>query len=280
LTGARTRTSTESTADLLLGLARRLEPAAKLATAVSAVAGIGLIYILGGIAMALRLEGSRFPIEEGLKVVPRETLLLLGFRELLLVLVGIFVILRLRSYLHWIAGVLVLLVPLTVEGLVWPLGLLVVYAIWRYSRENAFERAAVATALFTVVAVPLRFSDPPYRFPAAVVVTPTACRQLELALAEKPQPGEDLSCRGGLISSTSSGVYLGAPPGAVDGSKSRIVFIPHSDITDFVLESHFPVAPRTSILGRFADAAGLPRFSCNPLECWVREENYGARFLG
>jgi len=47
-----------------------------------------------------------------------------------------------------------------------------------------------------------------------------------------------------------------------------------------VLVAHFPVAPRASVLGRLAAALGAASFSCNPLECWVRRRNYGARFIG
>jgi hypothetical protein len=222
-------------------LAARLEPAAKLATLVTAVAGAGLIYVLGGLAMALRLEGSRFPIEEGLKVVPREVLLLLGVRELLLVLLAVAAILWLRSYLVWIASALLLIAPLTLEGLFWPLGLLIVYALWRYSPFRPFERAAVACSVFAIIAVPLRFTDPPFRFPATLVYASKACMNLELALAP------DLACKGGLISSASSGIYLGAPPGVVGKhSPARIVFIPSSQIRDMVLVAHFAVAPRAS----------------------------------
>jgi hypothetical protein len=65
----------DTTSVLLLDLAKKLEPAAKLATVITAIVGAGLIYVLGGLAMGLRLDGSHFPIEEGLKVVPREVLL-------------------------------------------------------------------------------------------------------------------------------------------------------------------------------------------------------------
>jgi hypothetical protein len=265
----------ETTSELLLDLTKKLEPAAKLATVITAIAGAGLIYVLGGVAMGLRLDGSHFPIEEGLKVVPREVLLLIGFRELLLVLVTSAAILWLRSYLAWLAAALFLLVPLTLEGLFWPVGLLIVYALWRYSRARAFERAVLACFVFAVIAVPLRFTDPPYRFPATLIYTPTACEKFELALAE------DGACKGGLISSTSSGVYVGAPPGVVGlNSPARIVFVPNSQITDMVLVEHFPIAPRASLLGRLAAELGVGAFSCNPLECWVRKRNYGARYLG
>jgi hypothetical protein len=265
----------DTTSALLLDLAGRLEPAAKLATVITAIAGAGLIYVLGGLAMGLRLDGSHFPIEEGLKVVPREVLLLLGFRELLLVLLTSAAILWLRSYLVWVAAGLFLIVPLTLEGLFWPVGLLIVYALWRYSRVQAFERAALACFVFAVIAVPLRFTDPPYRFPATLIYTSKACEKFELALAK------DGACKGGLISSTSSGVYLGAPPGVVGlNSPARIVFVPNSQITDMVLVEHFPVAPRASLLGRLAAELGVAAFSCNPLECWVRKHNYGSRYLG
>jgi hypothetical protein len=265
----------DTTSALLLDLAKKLEPAAKLATVITAIAGAGLIYVLGGLAMGLRLDGSHFPIEEGLKVVPREVLLLIGFRELLLVLLTSATILWLRSYLVWVAAALFLLVPLTLEGLFWPIGLLVVYAVWHYSRVQPFERAALACFVFAVIAVPLRFTDPPYRFPATLIYTPTACEKFELALAE------DGACKGGLISSTSSGVYVGAPPGVVGvNSPARIVFVPNSQIHDMVLVEHFPVAPRASLVGHVAGALGFGSFSCNPLECWVRKHNYGARYFG
>jgi len=263
----------DTTSVLLLDLAKKLEPAAKLATVITAIVGAGLIYVLGGLAMGLRLDGSHFPIEEGLKVVPREVLLLIGFRELLLVLVTGAAILCLRSYLIWVAAALFLLVPLTLEGLFWPIGLLIVYAVWRYSRVQPFERAALACFIFALIAVPLRFTDPPYRFPAALIYTPKACENLELAVTE-----DGAACKGGLISSTSSGVYVGAPPGVV--GSARIVFVPNSQITDMVLTEHFPVAPRASLLGRLAAELGIGSFSCNPLECWVRKRNYGATYLG
>jgi hypothetical protein len=263
-----------STGELLLQLAVRLQPAAKLLLGVSVAGLVGLVYVLGAYAMALRLRGAGFPAEEGLRAISRETLVFLGTREFLFVLLPLLGVIWLRRYLPWLAAALLLVVPLTFAGLAWPLALLLLYAIWRLSGVHGFDRLVVSSLLVVPILVPLRYADPPYRIPAVVVYTKTGCRHQELSL------NEGQGCLGGLISSGSDGVYVGAPSGAANRPEPRIVLIPQSEIVDLVITRHFPVAPRTSLLGRLTRWIGIAGVSCNPLECWVGKRNYGVRIIG
>jgi hypothetical protein len=129
---------------------------------------------------------TRLPVERSLSVIPDHDILILGVRELVLsLLVGgvLFSISARWSLVLWlVAGLLVLVVPLTLGGLAWPVALvgLNVYltqvkraSVKKDKPVPAVSIAFAVTAAVTAVSL-ARFTDPPLNFAVGKVVEKAA----------------------------------------------------------------------------------------------------------
>jgi hypothetical protein len=253
----------------------------------SAVATAGVLYVVGGAAVLIRLAQTRLPVEQGLYVMPRDVLLLLGVREFLVAVAVAVVVYGLTIWSGgslWIqliaVAVVACVVPLTYGGLVWPSALLAAIIVSRLlvSGARAVWLPIVVVGLM-LVAVVSRYTDPPFRFPRGSVFQLNAppvrgCPRYD---SNKRPP----SYCGAYLGSTSDSVFIGIvdrPETSYD--EAEIVIIPRDEVRKiFVSSPPTTPAPRTSLLGRVVDRFG-PRVSCTPLECWVGDHNYGARELG
>jgi hypothetical protein len=270
-----------------------------LGTTISAVVGVGVIYVIGGMVAILRLRQAHLPVEQGLDVTPREQLLVIGAREVVLVLALslVFFLLLDKVSAPWsflivllLCGAALLLAPVTPAGLVWPVAILLVLGLWLLHEKRESSLALLAIPVVILVAVASRYDDPPARFFEGNVWTDapplTGCR---LDVGEDPKSAAS-SC-GLFLGVTDDNVYLGFPGGG--GTPRQIVGLPKSTVekivlTEFVTCPDSPRrqprgcarAPRLSIVGRVARWLGGPEISCNPLECWIDGTNHGSRVFG
>jgi hypothetical protein len=271
----------------LRSLGDSLKDLGRIETVASAIAAAGVLYIVGGIAVLVRLAQTHLPVEQGLYVVPREVLLLIGVREFLVAVVvamAVYALSRWTSHLLWLQLVAVALVaavvPLTFGGLIWPGALLA--ALVASALLGGGARAAwlpVIIVALILVATVSRYTNPPYRFPIGSVYkkgvpAATGCPRVD---AQDKQP----SYCGAYLSSTSDNVYIGITDRTETSyDEAEIIIIPRDGVEKvFVSSPPASRAPRTSLIGRLIDRFG-PGVSCTLLECWIEERNYGARWFG
>jgi hypothetical protein len=297
---------TERTASQVLGdLKNALAAVGPLGTTIGAVAGAGVVYVIGGMVSVIRLRQAHLPVEQGLDVIPREQLLLIGAREVILVLalsLGLFLLLdriqppRCYSVLAILALASLLLAPLTRAGLVWPVAILAVLGLW-WLHERGSTVAFVAIPIVILLVVAFRYDDPPPRFFQGNVWTSEAPRQG--CRYDRPnQVGRRASYCGVFLGVTGDHVYLGLPgrdtqPKGKAPQPREIVGLPKDTVKKLVLTefSNCPArsdprppgcvsAPRLSLVGRVTRRLGLSGISCIPLECWIGRKNHGRGVFG
>jgi hypothetical protein len=261
--------------------------AGKVKAALAVITSATAAYVIGGIALALRLDQTDFPVQDGLNVIPFQIILLTGIRELVLsglvalVLIGVMLACAAPTRwpdLAWLAVPVLLLfvVPLNAGGLVWPIGLAVVGFLFRWikrsrRRDTKWQlpvRLVLVVLLATVGAVTLaRYTVPPYRFPVA---------NLRLA----PEPGETsaTSTVGGYLSETSDFVYLAhADVHGTPADESSVVGYARDRVLTLALSPPGPPldAPRSLL-----DYLGGPSVSVTPLlDVWSGGEYHGLRLF-
>jgi hypothetical protein len=260
--------------DAAMALAGRIASLGAAGATVLAAAAAAVIYITGGIADAFRFDTIGLPVEASLSVVPRQDLLLLGVRELLLgTLVGaavVAVVARLSARkVAVLAIVMALIVPGTTAGYLWPVALL---AVGLLVQKVGWNEWIIAAALgLGVVATVGRYSNPPYHLAIGEVVRVDTKKFKCGDLRSKAQ-----TC-GAFLASTAEGAYVGGP------SDKTLVFVPKARIRALVLRPP-PAsrAPSPSLLGLLADAISpLPRVSITPLgDLWVGNAYHGRSILG
>jgi hypothetical protein len=252
--------------DPLSVLVKRADSLTTIGGVITAVLSAATATLLGGIVFAIRLDKVNLPVEEGLRAIPRETLLLIGARELLLsTLVAIVLLLLARHTMSAVvvAVVMFVVVPFTVAGYAWPLAVLVAaFVIPRL--PNAIV-VAITTFVLACVITTVRFTDPPFAFSSGELVrtfekSGVACDGLEK---------EKTRLCGDYLGKHDDGVYLG------QSSNQRILFVPKEDFDAILLSPPSTIsAPRTSLLGRLTDRVGNS-FSLTPLDLWVGHSRKG-----
>jgi hypothetical protein len=291
-------TKRRAASQVLGDLKNALTEVGPLGTAIGAVAGAGVVYVIGGMVSVIRLRQSQLPVEQGLDVIPREQLLLIGAREVIVVLalsLGLFLLLDKieppRSYV--VLGILALssflLAPLTRAGLVWPVAFLVVLGLW-WLHERGSTVAVMAIPVVILLVVAFRYDDPPPRFFAGNVWTSEAPRQ-GCRFDRPNQVGRRASYCGVFLGVIGDHVYLGLP--GKDPRPREIVGLPKDEVKKIVLTefSNCPEspasrppgcvsAPRLSLVGRVTRGLGLSAILCIPLECWIGRKNHGRGVFG
>ena len=234
---------------------------------ITVIASAATAALLGGIVFAIRLNEVGLPVEEALRVIPRETLVLVGARELLIAgVLAIVLLLLARTTLALalaVALIVALVSPMTFAGLAWPAAIVLVWVAARYVRQAML--VAVGTFVLACILTSVRYTDPPYAFSVAQVVRASddaihGCGSLEQSKTR--------IC-GAYLSRHNDGVYLGSP------ANDRIVFVPKEAVRGVIL---YPPpdhgSPRTSVFGRVAPDF-IPRIDLTPLNLWVDGEHKG-----
>jgi hypothetical protein len=256
----------------------------KLKAALALITSATSAYVLGGIVLALRLSQAHFPVQDSLNVMPFQTILVTGVRELLIstivavVLAGVMLgvtVLPILPDLIGTAGIplaLLAFVPLNAGGIAWIIGLAVVGWLIRWLL-GAFTpyRVMVTAGVFgiTVIGVTLaRYMVPPYRFPRGEVLVKVQSRSLYRT--------ETYS--GGYLTETSDFVYLAyqdVPRTRED--EAAVVGYPRSDVVALTLRSPpDPGTPPRSIIRLL----GGPRIAFTPLlDVWRNGSYHGLRLF-
>jgi hypothetical protein len=289
-------TKRRAASQVLGDLKNALTEVGPLGTAIGAFAGAGVVYVIGGMVSVIRLRQSQLPVEQGLDVIPREQLLLIGAREVIVVLalsLGLFLLLdkiqppRCYVVLAILALASLLLAPLTRAGLVWPVAILAVLGLW-WLHQRGSTVALMTIPIVMLLVVAYRYDDPPPRFFAGNIWTGEAPRQ-GCRFDRPNQVGRRASYCGVFLGVTGDHVYLGLP-----GKDPReIVGLPKDTVKKIVLTefSNCPdspasrppgcvSAPRLSLVGRVTRELGLSAISCIPLECWIGRKNHGRGIFG
>jgi hypothetical protein len=269
------RESADSVADPLKLIAENAGSLGKLGAIVSAVSAAGLIYVLGGLVVAVRLSEIGLPVEEALAVIPKERLLLIGIRESLVgVAVGLGFLVVSRLTWFWvgpIAALLVLVVPFTVGGLLWPASMLAFVALAKRIARPGGGLTAVAVTLATVVAVGIvvvgRYRDPPLGLPVAQVA------RTDTELPEcGPGVEKKMTC-GAYLAATSEGIFIAGP------ERDSITFLPKDRLKHVDLYPPPDAGPpRRSLFGRITSRFWRP-IALTPLDWWIGTRHYGFRLL-
>jgi hypothetical protein len=271
----------------LTGQAKALGTLQKL---LAALASATAAYVLGGIVLALRLSQAGLPVEDSLNVIPTQTLLVTGVRELIIsTVVGLLLILIMLACaaVSWIPDLLAMLlvpisltliVPLNAGGLAWPLGTLAFgLMISRLKKRYAANAAAIASgsptrsglpvqllALAAVVAVVLvtlaRYTVPPFHFPVALISFKTH---------GDPRQG------GAFLAETSDFVYV------ANDQPRRVMAFARDSISSIEVDPPPNTKhARTSIVGLLIHALGGPRLAATPLlDYWHNNDYRGARIF-
>jgi len=260
-----------------------------LGTVIGAVLGAGVLYLIGGTVVLVRLHQANLPVEQGLDVIPREKLLLIGAREVIIVLAvstALLLLLKLkRRFLAFVLliGAALLFVPLTPAGIAWPVVLLIVLLMWLILEQQSKTRwALLVIPILVLVAVVFRYNDPPSRFSEGNVWTNDpqnmVCRSILLG---RKQTEIYASQCGAFLSIKDDYVYLANAGTGSSDSPPEVWSVPKASVKRLILTDHVdPRAPRVSIIGRLTRFMGVSTISCNPLECWIGHRNVGSRIFG
>lgn len=240
----------------------------------------GAAYVLGGVVLALRLTQAGLPVQDSLEAVPASALLVAGVRELLISAVTAFILVALMLSLSSIPKIpnivgiavvplaLLMIVPLNAGGLVWPIGLAILGALFtrmaRQGRDHVALRPTAAQILAMALAVVfvvtlLRYTVPPYKLPRGV---------LSLQASKSDHV---LKRYGGYLGSSGDFVYLvnDDPPTVRAYARDRVLAI----------EIKPPPASRrykNSLYGLMFGA----RFAMTPLlDMWTDDGYHGLRLL-
>jgi hypothetical protein len=255
---------------LVVDQAKSLELVGQL---VVGAAGIAIAYLFGGLVMAVRLTKVGMPVEQGLTLIPREQILLVGIRELLIAgAIGVFFLFLAGRRWRWIlmvAAVLLLLAPLTVGGTIWA-GLLVTLAfvtqlIAARSSDSAGIWILVVSGIMLLIACALRYQDPPFRFPVGQIVT-------EQSTVDECGPlAEHKRICGAFLGFTSDDIRIGSPArdffAVVSRDKVERIYIAPPPETS---------PPRRSLIARLTDS----QFSATPtLDFWINGHDLSPRLL-
>jgi hypothetical protein len=227
--------------------------------------------MLGGIVFAIRLTEVGLPVEEALRAVPRETLVLVGARELLIagvVAIGLLLLARMIVLAVAVAVGLALVAPLTFAGLAWSAAVVIVLLATRHIRQVMV--VAVGTFVLACVLTAVRFTDPPYAFSSVQILRAS---DPSIGCANVLEEAMSRVC-GAYLGRHNDGVYVGNP------DDDRIVFVPKETLRAVVL---FPPpdhgSPRRSVLGRVANVVlrerSSTRVDLTPLDLWVDGEHKG-----
>jgi hypothetical protein len=270
-------------------LKHAIADAGPLGTVLGAVLGAGVLYVIGGAVELVRLAQANLPVEQGLDVAPREQLLLMGGREVIVVLALsalIVWLLRTRHRTPVFIGLTVIaiaIVPLTPAGIAWPVVLAAALGAWLISERSASTRWVVlAIPLLVLVAVVFRYADPPSRFSDGNVWTaePGKARCRWLPVGDTTARKHASWC-GAFVSSNAEYVYIGIPGVEGTAHPPELQGLTKSSVKRLVLTDHVDRrAPRTSVVGRVTHRLGWSSISCNPLECWIGQTNFGSRIFG
>ena len=243
---------------------------------------------MGGIAIALRLDQAKFPVQPSLEVIPPSVFLVTGVRELILsaavgtVLLGLMLMLAAAVRRAWgafiVPAALLMVVPLNAGGLAWPVGLTVLAILHRHRKSSRIKRAlapewAAALVLTVVVGVTLlRYTVPPFRYPSAYIQVRTP-----------GDPKETFDTSGGYIGASSDFVYLAGAdrPGSDDPDRPSDDAILSAYARDEVLyiEVRSPPEGRyktSSVLGLLLGS----RLAITPLgDLWRENQYHGLRLF-
>jgi len=250
---------------------------------VGVLTSVAFAYVLGGVVLALRLDVAGFPVRDGLQVIPPQSLLFIGVRELVLsglvaaILVGLTLALAAvplvsRRILIVVPALLAIVVPLNAGGLAWPLALLAIGAallgVWhRYEVDPTYRVGflpVVAVPLLAVTAVTLgRYMVPPNEFPIATV-------RFKAAAATPLHP----PVIGGFLASTSDYVYVAQRDrGDTSPDEAAIdAFARDSVLSVRLTRRPEEVDPRGSL---FAAVTGIDIAVTPWLDLWVNDDQKG-----
>jgi hypothetical protein len=275
-------------------LRQALKEIGPLGTVIGAVLGAGILYVIGGTVVLVRLHQADLPVEQGLDVISREQLLLVGAREAIVVLalsVGIISLLKLkRRVLTFgiLACAALFFAPLTPAGIAWPVVILLALALWLALEKKASTQwALLIIPILVLMAAVLRYYDPPSRFAEGHIWTKDPanrfCRRIYF-YPDKTQPAISITASycGAFMSVNDDNVYVAWRAGAARAENPpEILGVPKASVQRFVLTDPVdPRAPRPSLFGRVTREFGWSAISCNPLECWIGSRNVGSRIFG
>jgi hypothetical protein len=200
-----------------------------------------LTYLLGGLAVEFRLRyagGPRYPLEGGLAVIPRDTLLLIGIRDFaaMILAAAFLVYFATGPRRFWtMVGLLLVFAPHSFAGYSWVLALIGVRVAlaWRYNSLNPESsrhipddrliKLAVVVALAAGAVVLVRYTDPPNRFSTALALErPHGLPDRPPCIANKLHP-KSVCVSGVYLGSTSDTVFLARPTEIVDVPKSTLL---------------------------------------------------------
>jgi hypothetical protein len=225
--------------------------------------GLGMTYVVGGIAEALRLHYSQgaIPVEAGLSVIPHSQFLLVGVRDMVNALLAgtVLVLLAMRPIRFWIGlTILLLVVPLSAGGFAWPAGLVALRAAFYWASHTSatagrrrMARMPLVLAGVALLVVLARYTDPPDRFARGQVFLATqnlpnrfhACGSPRNPVPNTTSP--TLFCISGSYVATSDGrTYFAIP---APHHEAEIVAEPSAEVKEVRLFES-PGGPRTSVL--------------------------------
>ena len=258
----------------------------RVVTRVGAITGafaglVAFLYVIGGAVMWIRFRSAGLPADQAVSLVPRDQLLVIGLRVLVLpaLLSGaVFALLAqrqrrrqleyatwgqvpLRASLCWLGAIVVLglVVPLTPGALAWPIAAFALWAGWHQCIAEAFRPTdprtfplwrAVGLAVLLSAGVSLaRQFDSPVQLPSATV-----------------QVGDRPSQTGVLVSANSDQVAVGFR------ERGEIMIFARSQLSNFLVGPTLDRrAPRASLLSRVLKGGA---WAATPLELWCGGERY------
>jgi hypothetical protein len=255
---------------------------------VASFGAAALLYVIGGIAMLMRLLHANLAVSESLTVTSHNDLLILGIRECAaaLVLAAVCYALAAWSWKVYAGAVVVLavLAPATPAGRIW-VGALVAIGVASYlaRRSGAGDwRLWLPVIVFalTTIAVVCRYLDPPDRFDQAGVYVQDV----------GPGPGcmsTDLrnvlpSYCGYYLGADSDSVFIGRDLDEAGTRGPVVVVLPRSSVSKVLLFKRPALGtPAESWLGHLVERwSSTDTVQCDPLECWVGGRTFGNQLFG
>lgn len=243
-------------------------------------------YVVGGIVLALRLSQARFPVQASLDVIPPSVLLVAGVRDLLLsAIIALLLCGLMLAATVWlpdwcaflVPGLLLLIVPLNLGGLAWPVGLCVLGVLfWRSKARMERDRTWVPpvgliASVCAVVVLGLtlaRYTVPPYKYPVG-----------ELQVRNPDKPNARFTAAGGYIGAANDFVYIAGSDRTDEPGDSSFLAAYARDQVLYMRISPPPEGterPRTSILGSII----RPRLALTPVgDIWWRDRYEGIRLF-
>lgn len=202
---------------------------------IGAAGTLGFLYFVGGVVMWLRLRGANLPTDLSLSLIPREMLVVVAVRDVLVpaIVSGVLAqLVYLRRHLESGRGnirtgpsrvtghvlsvavflaslvVAVTMIPLAPDGVVWLAALVAIFAAhWWFVGRDFKSRGTFGAGRFIIATVTLT---------ALAAVTSEAARPALLPTATLTTL-DDRVVRGDYLGSTADVVYLGRDPQGTQG---------------------------------------------------------------